>query len=482
LKPDAAVVPAAPAAAPQDAVPGSADGPIAGRFDAFSLGTAPDADAATTPDWSLERHISRRLLAVVGALWLAGSAISLGGVWHETSEVLDSSLNETAERFLYLPEIAVQDSRGERLFRSEVGPHEEHVVYQIFDAAGQLRLRSHDAPEKPLDPYGANGVRDIGGWHVLTLTRTDGRRRVEVAESVQHRLEVLWGSLAWLVGALVFVLPLASIAMTYVLRRGFATLEPIRAELARRGRDDMGPISGAAAPLEMKPWLATVNKLIAGDRVLIEAERSFAARTAHELRTPLAAARAQAQRLAEITRDSTAHQNADALVRQLDRLARLATRLLQLARIESQAKVRREPVDLAVLGRMVVAEFSEAVASERLRIVINGETTGVIGDIDAIGIALRNLIDNALKHGGNHSWVTVLVETLSIMVINDGPGVPPELLHKLVRPFERGITAAEGSGLGLSITHAIVAQAGGTLELRSPLIGHNGFAAVLRFD
>ena len=440
------------------------------------------ADPAPAPEWSLERHINRRLLAVVGALWLAASALALGGVWHETGEVLDSSLNETAERFLFLPEVAVQDSRSERSFQSGIGPHEEHVVYQIFDAKGQMRLRSHDAPDKALDARGEDGIREIGGWRVLTLTRADGRRRVEVAESLQHRLEVIWGSVGWLFGALIVVLPLASIAIAFILRRSFRTLEPIRAELARRRSDDLNPISEAMAPTEMKPWLATVNNLIARHRVLIEAERSFAARSAHELRTPLAAARAQAQRVAEITRNSAGHYNADALVRQLDRLTRLATRLLQLARVESQVNVRREPVDLAELARMVMAEFSEAVACERLRVVVDSESTTVLGDIDAMGIALRNLIDNALKHGGRQSWVTILVETRSIMVINDGPGVPPDLLQKLIRPFERGITAAEGSGLGLSITHAIVAQAGGTLELRSPLLGANGFAAILRFD
>jgi two-component system OmpR family sensor kinase len=439
-------------------------------------------EAAPPPAWSLERHISRRLLAVVGLIWILGAAACLCGVWHETSGVLESSLNETAERFLYLPEIVVQDSGGDRLFQAEIAPHREHIVYQIYDERGQMRLRSHDAPLQPLDPDGLDGVHDVAGWHVLTMTRSDSKRRVEVAESIEYRLEVLWGSLGLLVGALIFILPLASLAITVVLRRGFATLEPARTELARRGHDDLRPIAEDLAPLEFRPWLATVNKLIARDRVLIEAERSFAARTAHELRTPLAAARAQAQRLAELTRATAAHGNADALVRQLDRLARLATRLLQLARIESQANVRREPVDLAVIGRMVVADFADAVASERLRVVVQGEATGVIGDIDAIGIALRNLIDNALKHGGKQSWVTVLVEPLAILVVNDGPGAPPEMLHKLIRPFERGITAAEGSGLGLSITQAIVAQAGGTLELRSPLIGGNGFAAVLRFD
>ncbi len=439
-------------------------------------------EANTREPWSLERRISRRLLVVLGSLWLIGSAIALGGVWHETSQVLDSALNETAERFLVLPEVVLGDAKGARLY-AEIGPHEEHVVYQVFDAAGQMRLRSHAAPDEPLDSKGKDGIRDVNGWRVLTLTRQDGKRRVEVAETVGRRFEVLWGSLGWLVGTLLFVLPGASVALTLILRRGFRALEPTRAELAVRNPDDLQPISSSDAPLELQPWLVSVNSLITRVRVLIDAERNFTAQTTHELRTPLAAARAKAQRLAELTTDAASRQHALALVRQLDRLTRLATRLLQLARIESGAgQRRRDPVDLVLLARLVVAEFAEAVTSERLRVEVSGKPAGVIGDVDAIGIALRNLIDNALKHGGEQAWITVLVETTAIYVIDDGPGVPAETLDKLIRPFERGITVAEGSGLGLSITNAIVRHAGATLELRSPLIDGRGFAAVLHFD
>ncbi|HYA75532.1 MAG TPA: ATP-binding protein [Burkholderiaceae bacterium] len=430
--------------------------------------------------WSLEQRITRRLMLVLGFLWLSGTAIALAGVWHETAEVLDSSLNETAERFLVLPEIALGDVNGERLF-AEIGPHEEHVIYQIFDAKGRLRLRSHSAPDSPLDAQGQDGVRDVNGWHVLTLTRQDGRRRVEVAETIEHRFEVLWASLGWLAGALIFVLPAVSIALALILRRGFRALEGARAELARRSADDLRPIASSEAPLELQPWLASVNALIARVRVLIEDERNLAAHTAHELRTPLAAARAKAQRLAQIATDATSRQNAQSLVRQLDRLTRLASRLLQLARIQSGATLQREPVDLAMLARVIVGEFAEAVSRERLRIEVAATPARVVGDIDAIGIALRNLIDNALKHGGEDAWVTVLVEPTAVFVIDDGPGVAPETLSKLIRPFERGITAAEGSGLGLSITNAIVQQAGGSLELRSPILAGRGFAAVLRF-
>jgi len=446
------------------------------------LAVAAAPAAAGSPPWSLTQSITRNMLLVLGLLWVVGSVVLMLGLNYESSEVLDSALQETAERFLFLPEAVVMDPRDQYRFLTEIEAHEEYVVYQLYDASGRMRLRSHGAPETPLDPDSEDGVHDANGWRVLTMTRSDGQRRVQVAESVSYRQDVLRGSLIWLAGTLVCLLGGASLALTVLMRQGRRAVDAARRELESRAPDDLHPLSGAGAPLELQPWIAGVNALIQRDRVLIEAERAFAARTAHELRTPLAAARAQAQRLVALTPAGAAGQSAQALVRQLDRLARLATRLLQLARIESQASVRREPVDLAMVAQMVVADFADAVASERLRIEIMDGSTGVIGDMDAIGIALRNLIDNALKHGGADAWVTVQVDTLSVLVVNDGPGVPAHTLEKLVRPFERGITAAEGSGLGLSITTAIVRQAGGTLELISPIAGGRGFAAVLRFD
>ena len=87
-----------------------------------------------------------------------------------------------------LPETALGDANGARL-HAESSPHEEHIVYQIFDAKGRMRLRSYEAPDSPLDKRAEDGVRDIDGWHVLTLVREDGRRRVAVAETIQHRRE-----------------------------------------------------------------------------------------------------------------------------------------------------------------------------------------------------------------------------------------------------------------------------------------------------
>ncbi len=432
------------------------------------------------PTWSLEARIRRRLLATLIIVWLLGSAVALGGVWHETSVVLDDSLRETADRLLLLPETMLRDGTGQELFAG-ISPHEDHLVYQIFDAHGRLRMRSHKAPSYELDPKAKDGIREVGVWRVLTQTRNDGARKLQVAETVAHRYEVIWGSVGWLGAALLLLVPAASVAMAVVLRSAFRALEPARAELAKRNPRTLEPLQDAGVPRELQPWLWSVNGLIEEVRIVMEEESAFASQAAHELRTPLAAARAQAQRVFEMTGEGPARQNAQALMRQLDRLARHATRLLQVARIQSGRSLRRESVDLAQIAKMVEGEFPEAISRGRLKVRVEGSPGPVRADIDAIGIALRNLVANAFNHGGDEVWVVILVQDGLVRVTDDGPGVVPSQLERLVQPFERGLTAAEGSGLGLALVNSIARYSGATLQLESPVAEGRGFSATLDF-
>ena len=436
--------------------------------------------------WSLQAQLRRQLLWLLAAMWLAAATAAGLGLWAHTDEVLDGALKETAERLLMLPPAALAEpDTAERL--AMLAPHDEFVVYQVLDAAGRLLLRSHRAPDVPLDAGAPDGLRNAGPWLVQTLTSPDGQRRAQVGEALHHRHAGLLSSVGWLLGTLAALLPLAGLAMGWLLRRGFDTLEPARTELERRHLHDLRPLAVHRAPAELQPWLATVNGLLARVASLVDSERAFAANTAHELRTPLAAARAQAQRLVQASGDTAtlaqARTQAQALLRQLDRLTSLATRLLQLARVESGVALRRDPLDLAQLAVLVVDEFSEPVRSGQLALQVAGQPLPVRGDIDALGIALRNLIDNALKHGGSAAQVCVRVQGHQLAVRDNGPGVPPALLDGLVRPFDRGgpSHALEGSGLGLAMVATIARQSGALLRLRSPVADGCGFEATLDF-
>lgn len=450
-----------------------------GRMQGARAGGKPEPDTMT-PSWSLQRRLQRQLLALLFSLWLAGSVAALFGLGNEITEVLDSALAETAQSLLVLPDHALGDEHGLAL-AAGIGEHEEHVIYQLFDQHGHLRLRSHAAPQQPISSSTVDGIRDVGDWHVLTLSRADGTRRAFVAETVAHRREVLWAGMGWLLGMLGAVLPLAAVGLRLLLRRAFATLEPARRELAQRDAHDLRPLAASQTPIELRPWLDAVDALMTRVRSLVEAERAFAAHMAHELRTPLAAARAQAQRLLSATGGGPQRAPALALVRQLDRLTALATRLLQLARIDSGVALQREPVDLVRLATLVADEFGDARRSGQLRLQVQGKPAAVAGDWDALGIALRNLIDNALKHGASPAGVTLQVSPGRLAVIDDGPGVAAEMLPRLARPFERAQAVAEGSGLGLAMVATVARQSSARLTLQSPVADRRGFSATLCF-
>lgn len=427
--------------------------------------------------WQLERRLRRQLLLALAGLWLAGAITALVGQQLELHDVLDDALEDTAQRALSLP---LRDDAGVEAPGRRGDDDDEHARLQIFDGGGRLLWRSAESPDAPLADLGREGTRNEGAWRVSVQRQDDGGRVAVAAEPLETRYEALGQAVLWLLAPLLALLPLAALLVSLVLRRGFRALEPLREGLARRQAADLSPLPAAGLPGELQPLVETLNALLARVDAALKAERQFAAAGAHELRTPLAAARAQAQRLAQEARGEGLAERAEALVRQLDRLSSLASRLLQIARVESGVAFKREPVDLAQLARLVADEFAEAQPGGRLQ-VEGLASASVAADTDALGIAVRNLIDNALKHGGPDARVTVQVGADSIAVRDDGPGVPPDSLGRLVRPFERGTSAAEGSGLGLAMVDTIARQSGARLVLRSPLDGGRGFEAALRF-
>jgi two-component system OmpR family sensor kinase len=186
-------------------------------------------------------------------------------------------------------------------------------------------------------------------------------------------------------------------------------------------------------------------------------------------------------------------QRIEALGRQLTRLHHLCVKLLQLSRADAGVGQHTEPVDLIDVAQLVLEEFNQPEQQARLQLelpttavedtsgdTLASESVMVQGDLDALGIALRNLIENALLHSGATQHVTVRITAQpSIEVIDEGPGIPLDRLDTVRQPFERGESPSPGHGLGLAIVSAIARQMGGTLQLISPHAEGRGLHAKL---
>ena len=440
------------------------------------------------PKNSLQRHLSLGLAIGVTGLWLLATVGAGLIIRHEIDEVFDSALREVAQRVLPLAYIEVldrdtavppDDVPAQRI--ASVSAHEEYITYIVRDAKGRVLLQSHDADPATFPKDLTPGFHDSPHLRLYTESAIQGTLFVTAAERPSHRSKAVVEAVGMLVWPLAALLPLSLLGIWALVRLSLRPLLALQSEIESRGRGNLAPVGATGLPAEVGPVADAVNRLIARLQRALEAERSFTANSAHELRTPIAAALAQTQRLLAEMSDGPTRERARTVEVALRQLSRLSEKLLQLAKAEGGGLLAETPQDLARVLGFVLDDLGRAPeAAERLHVTLPPETSLMSHmDADAFAILARNLVENALKHGSSEAPVTIkLSADGTLSVANGGPAVAAETLARLKRPFERGATGAKGSGLGLAIAEAIANGSGARLELLSPIPGQSdGFEA-----
>lgn len=424
----------------------------------------------------MTRRLVLWLTAATILYWLAAAGFGAYVMREEFDEVFDTSLQESAQRLL--PLLTAMNSQQIAALSSSDG--EEYLIYQLRDGNGRVLLRSHDAPEAGFAAPLAPGFHDTPRYRIYTKVGPDNAVFLQVADPLEHRREAAREGATTLIIPMVLLAPLSIIAIWFIVWRALAPITVLRDEIGRRDGTNLAPLAPGAIPRELKAIVASVDRLLERLRAALTAEREFAANSAHELRTPIAGALAQTQRLLAELAPGPARERTLQIERSLTALARLAEKLLQLARAEAGIGSSTDEVDLVPIISLVVRDFQKAdPAAERIRFDIPGGATMVRRvDIDAFAMALRNLIENALLHGDNGKvWISITPPS-AVSVVNGGQVVPPDKLRELRQRFKRGTSKSDGSGLGLAIVEMLVRQMGGHLELLSPAAGSpDGFEA-----
>jgi two-component system OmpR family sensor kinase len=433
---------------------------------------------------SLQGRLGLSLGLTLTVLWLAAATVTAVIVRGEMDEVFDSALRETAERILPLAvtDIVGREDQGVTQRLAPIREHDEFFTYLVRDAEGRILLQSHAADPSVFPPYDGPGFRQTATHRLYSDAALQGTIRITVAEPLAHRASVAREIRMGLGLPLLIVLPIALAAIGLAVRFSLAPLRRFRTRLEARGARDLSEVPASDLPTEIGPLAETLNGLLARLREAFDAERSFAANAAHELRTPLAGAIAQAQRLRSETREPATEARATEIETTLKRLTRLSERLMQLARAEGGRLRMDRSADLRAVARIVVDDIGRAGALGR--IALNLPDSAVMSDIDpdAFAILCRNLVENALRHGSENSAVEMtLTADGHLVVANVGPVVPREMLDRLTARFERANASTDGSGLGLAIVAAIANRIGSSLVLKSPRPGSaSGFEASIR--
>ena len=368
--------------------------------------------------WTMARRLIASLVVLIGALWLIGVGIAAMSMRHEIDEVFDSALQETAERLLplALDEFGEHGEENKEDGRQLSDPfhaegRKEHLHYQVRDGAGRVVVRSHDAPTEPFPAPLKAGAFYEGGRRYFTVASPDASVYVQVAELPGERQEAISALWLGLAAPLFGLLPITALVIYLTVRRTTRPILDVQRQIGMRDGEHLEPIAAHGLPGELTPIIHDMNRLLERLRAALEAERSFAANSAHELRNPIAAARAQAELIAASLQVGPEQARAAQLVATLGQLARRLEKMLQLARAEAGIGLARTETDLLAITRLVVEDYAKRpqLASRLSLDAGPGQSLIAAIDPDALGIALHNLIDNALSHGSPDARIEIAV-------------------------------------------------------------------------
>lgn len=431
--------------------------------------------------------LQRRLLWFVGlpvvGLWIGAGLWLAQGAQHETAEMFDRELERTGASVLAViasvPDTALAARGGRAAIAfaedEDEGPRPEIVVR---DRSGSVLLDASSLPPLELDEAKAHfhSLAHAGEtWRVYQRWDATGRHWIQVAAPLHDREELLSALMQGTLLPLAALLLLLPFATWLGLRGGLAPLRSVSrsidAQPARTPtltRDDV--------PAELLQLTRAVDALVRTLDSALARERRFTADAAHELRHPLSVLQLELDLAGSATYDATRAQHLQRAHDGLQRMERLVTQLLTLARVESlEAVPDAAALPLAELVRSVVAEASERAIPRSVVLSLDASGAPVVqGSAGLLGIAISNLLDNAIAHGPEHGHVDVGLQSrkgyAEVVVDDDGPGIPDEQAARLGERFLR--SADSGSGLGLSIVQAIATLHGGELVIsRSPWAG-----------
>jgi two-component system, OmpR family, sensor histidine kinase QseC len=428
---------------------------------------------------SLQTRLQALVISVVCAMWLGTVALTLYDTSHEIDELLDSNLAQIANLLVYQQLQIAHDDQFVFLSPPLLHKYAPKMAYQVFKK-GELVNHSATVGVKPmtnlLNGFVSVKLDDAIEWRVFAISDELQGVQVYVGELAQARADILKALLRGTLIPFLLVLPLMALLLWWAVRRGLAPLSDLSESLIRRKPNALNAIQlDSHVPSEIQPMVQALNNLFERIEHMLLSERRFTADAAHELRTPIAAIRTQAQVALRAGENKTERNHA--LLSTLtgcDRATRLVEQLLTLARLEASAEVPEKlatSVDLSSICRLVLSELAPtALARQQTLELAAPNRCKILGNDMLVGILVRNLIDNALRYSKDGSRVFVYVSDiydLPILRVEDsGAGMSEKEMARLGERFFRVLGHEQhGSGLGWSIVSRISKVFGARLDI-----------------
>jgi two-component system sensor histidine kinase TctE len=326
-------------------------------------------------------------------------------------------------------------------------------------------------------------IRVASLWLALDDPGGGAQVLVQVAETLGKRSALTTEIIKGVILPQFVVLPMAVVLVWFALARGLAPLNSLQQVIRKREAHDLSPLDEQGVPEEVTPLVSSMNDLLSRLGTSISAQKHFLADAAHQLKTPLAGLRTQAE-LAQRDIDrgdiASARRSMQHIARSSQRAAHMVNQLLSLARSEDEEQsLRLQDVNLLRLATDVVEDFLPAASAKRIDLGMEGAdgdaplvAAWVRGQPVLVRELIRNLVDNAIHYAPIDGRVTVRVlldpfgHVALLQVEDDGPGIPEAERELVFQAFYRSPdNPVEGSGLGLAIVREVVSKHQATITV-----------------
>lgn len=389
------------------------------------------------------------------------SRILQGLIDRPVSEIDFDNLNNAL-----LNTLKVYEEQGEEERTDEGHGYEGKLAIQIWDGEGNLLVKTPTSPMYALSLF-KDGyyLKQYQGyrWYVFTHQLPNNGLWIIIAERGDIRGELEDHLSDSVMLNLLITGLLLALSLVTLVHLALKPLQRLVGQLEDRDIDRLEPVNlGTNSPTELRPLVLALNGLMARLKLDFERERRFLGDVAHELRTPLAALRLNAQLGLKASDGAQTRRHLHRVIEGVDRSTHLVTQLLTLARLDAPELGEPQPIALGASLRELYSQLlPQAQVHLPAQLHLQLEQDELWGYPILVQVLLRNLLENALKFAPANSPIKVFSHSnpqghLILRLEDQGPGVPAQQLPQLGKRFFREASAdSAGTGLGLSIVARI---------------------------
>lgn len=439
---------------------------------------------------SIQRRLLTYLSSALVTLWIVITIGSSIASIKEINEMADSQMLQLASTIKHVaPQV-----QNYTTFKSieEILPHNEGYAetgnqgFAVWNQQGKLLFADRKGQNFPFSQqigfHNDDHFWDLSGWRYVYLV--DPERVVAVGQKLDERFDMLFDALWVQLVLLLCSIPVLLLLIIYGIRRGLSPLKQVTQEIQARDVRSLKTVS-ENVPAEIVPLVNAINHLLNRLDQAIQKERRFTSDAAHELRSPLAALKVQAEVLAMTEDKEEQLQRLRNIHMSIDRASHLVDQLLTLSRLDPlQALPDNQPIDWNTLIPQTLQSVNLAARQKHIKLKLVTQCTledvlPLYGTPLLIQTMLRNVLDNAIRYSPEQSVVTLTLSHNSITVQDQGPGIAPEDMKRIRERFYRPAgQTQQGSGLGFSIIETIAELHG--LQLCLSNAQPTGLIVVLR--